>query len=79
MTATTVKNVWLDHFNENYYGRSKEAQDLKPFLKETYKGDVYLPWAVMERLMRQQDPDSDIIKVYINYYYLVVKIYKNLY
>lgn len=44
-----VKN-WKEIFTANYEGTSEEAKALKPFLKETYKGDVYIPWAVMERL-----------------------------
>src|SRR5690606_1595235 len=36
-----------------------EAKSLEPFLKTTYKGDVYIPWAVMERLTYMQDPSAE--------------------
>lgn len=50
---------WLKQFKENYEGKSPEAKALEPFLKENYKGDVYIPWAVMERLTYMQDPYAD--------------------
>lgn len=49
---------WLEQFNENYYGRSQVAKALKNVLLETYQGASYLPWAVMERAMYQQDPEA---------------------
>lgn len=47
---------WLKVFTANYEGTSKEAQSLQPFLKETYKGNVYIPWAVIEKLTYMCDP-----------------------
>jgi len=40
---------YIEVFNANYYGKSKEAKELEPLLKETYKGDSYIPWAVCLR------------------------------
>lgn len=48
---------WLKQWKENYEGRSKEHKDLEPFLKENYKGNIYIPWATMERLAIMQDPN----------------------
>lgn len=50
---------WRKQFIANYEGTSPEAKSLEPFLKTTYKGDVYIPWAVMERLTYMQDPSAE--------------------
>lgn len=49
---------WIEIFKANYNGTSEEAKALEPFLKTTYKGDVYIPWATMERLVYMQDPNA---------------------
>lgn len=54
---TKVK-TWKEQFVENYNGRSEEAQEVADFIKETYKGDSYIPWATMERLTYMQDPEA---------------------
>jgi hypothetical protein len=54
---------WAGLFYDNYYGRTPQAQSLEPFLKQTFKGNAYLPWAVMERLTYMQDPKATFIKV----------------
>lgn len=54
---------WKEVFKANYDGTSEEANALKPFLKETFKGDVYIPWAVMERLTRMCDENAEFINV----------------
>lgn len=54
---------WKEVFKANYEGTSEEAKSLQPFLKETFKGDVYIPWAVMERLTRMCDEDAEFINV----------------
>lgn len=54
---------WKDVFKANYDGTSDEAKALKPFLKETFKGDPYIPWAVMERLTRMCDENAEFINV----------------
>jgi hypothetical protein len=51
------KDVYLEQFNNNYYGRTKEAEELKDYLKDGFQGGTYIPWAVMQRLLKQQDPD----------------------
>lgn len=53
-----IKKSWKEVFIANYNGTSKEAKELEPFLKSTYKGDVYVPWAVMERLTYMCDEDA---------------------
>lgn len=54
---------WKEVFKANYEGISEEAKALQPFLKETFKGDVYIPWAVMERLTRMCDEDAEFINI----------------
>lgn len=56
--ADKTKKSWKEVFIDNYNGTSKEAKELAPFLKSTYKGDVYIPWAVMERLTYMCDEDA---------------------
>lgn len=57
MAEAKVKS-WKEVFTANYEGKSPEAKALEPFLKETYKGDVYIPWAVMERLVYMSDENA---------------------
>lgn len=57
MAEAKVKS-WKEVFTANYEGKSAEAKALEPFLKETYKGDVYIPWAVMERLVYMSDENA---------------------
>lgn len=49
---------WLDVYLKNYNGLSAEAKEIEPFLKQNYKGNSYIPWATMERLTYQQDPNA---------------------
>ena len=55
--------TWKEVFLANYNGESEEAKSLQPYLKETYKGDPYIPWAVMERLVYMCDPNAEFINV----------------
>lgn len=55
--------TWKEVFLANYNGESEEAKSLQPHLKETYKGDPYIPWAVMERLVYMCDPNAEFINV----------------
>lgn len=48
---------WLTQFIANYEGRSPEANDLQNYTKPSARGGVYIPWAVIERMARIQDPD----------------------
>lgn len=50
---------WLEQYNENYYGRSPQAKELEQFMKSNYQGSSYIPWATMERLVYQQDPEAN--------------------
>lgn len=58
MKVVEQKN-WLDQYKENYNGKSAEAKEIASYLKETYKGDKYIPWATMERLTYMQDPNAE--------------------
>lgn len=60
---TSGVKTWKDVFLANYNGESEEAKSLQPYLKETYKGDPYIPWAAMERLVYMCDPDAEFINV----------------
>ena len=55
--------TWKEVFLANYNGESEEAKSLQPHLKATYKGDPYIPWAVMERLVYMCDPNAEFINV----------------
>lgn len=52
-----MKN-WLEVYLSNYHGQSPEAKELEAFMKPNYKGNQYIPWATMERLTYQQDPEA---------------------
>lgn len=54
-----VKLTWVDQFKLNYEGKSGEARELEEFMKKNYKGNSYIPWAVIERMTYMQDPDAD--------------------
>jgi len=60
---TKVNKSWLDQYKENYEGKSAEANEVADYLKETYNGSSYIPWATMERLTYMQDPDAEFKKV----------------
>lgn len=70
-----MKN-WLEQYNENYYGQSNQAKELAECLKQTYSGANYLPWATMERLIYQQDPEAtfEIITHFAGQYAATQKI-----
>jgi len=55
-----IHETWKKVFNDNYLGISPEAKELELFLKKTYKDMAYIPWATMERMMYQQDPNADV-------------------
>lgn len=57
------KTMWRDLFVKNYRGETEEAKELAHFLKATYQGAKYIPWATMERLIYQQDPTAVFEKV----------------
>ena len=57
------KELWIETFKANYNGTSDEAKALEPYLKTTYKGDVYIPWATMERLVYMQDPEAKFTNI----------------
>lgn len=53
-----MNDKWLKQYKENYEGKSDEAKEVAEYLKETYNGASYIPWATMERLTYMQDPDA---------------------
>ena len=50
---------WLKLFKDNYEGKTNEAKEVADFLKNTYNGASYIPWATMERLTYLQDPGAE--------------------
>jgi hypothetical protein len=56
---TSTRETWLKFFNDNYNEASPQAQELKDYVKDNYKGISYIPWAVMERMVFQQDPGAE--------------------
>ena len=52
------KKTWLEQFLENYNGTSPEAKSLEKEIQQNYKGNSYIGWATMERLVYQQDADA---------------------
>lgn len=67
MTENNLQNerskTWIEQYLENYKGQSDEAKECNKFLKSNYKGDAYLPWAFMVRVMLQQDPDASFYSI----------------
>lgn len=61
--TTPVEKTWKDVFTANYEGTSEEAKALQPFIKHTYKGDPYIPWAVMERLTYMCDENAKFTNI----------------
>ena len=59
MKEENTKELWLKQFKENYEGKSEEAKEVADFLKDTYNGASYIPWATMERLTYMQDPNAE--------------------
>lgn len=47
---------WLGVFKANYNGETEEAKSIEEYIKNTYNGSKYVPWATMERLTYMQDP-----------------------
>jgi len=50
---------WLKLFKDNYEGKTAEAKEVADFLKNTYNGASYIPWATMERFTYLQDPSAE--------------------
>lgn len=49
---------WLEVFKANYNGETEEAKSIEEYIKNTYNGAKYVPWATMERLTYMQDPTA---------------------
>lgn len=56
-----TKDLWLKTFKDNYENKTPEAKELESYTKKNYKDNVYIPWATMERLTYQQDPDAEFL------------------
>jgi hypothetical protein len=54
-----MNDKWLKQYKDNYNGKSEEAKEIADFVKETYNGASYIPWATMERLTYMQDPNAE--------------------
>lgn len=57
---------WLKQFNDNYNGVSEQGKELEKHI-EKIKNASYIPWAVMERMIYQQDPSASFEKIYNKY------------
>lgn len=55
-------NNWLEVWRENYIEKSEIAQTVMSRSKPTYKGDLYLPWAVLVGALYQLDENAKIEK-----------------
>ena len=55
--------LWREAYRANYNGETPEAKELAKYVKSTYQGAKYIPWATMERLVYMQDPLADFEKV----------------
>lgn len=58
---------WSQMFSDNYYGKTEQAIELSEYVKSAFKGGNYIPWAVMQRMLYQQDPYAEF-KVCSNSY-----------
>lgn len=50
---------WLTMFESNYNGDTPQAKELEQYIKKNYNGSTYIPWATMERMVYQQDPNAE--------------------
>lgn len=50
---------WLTMFEANYNGETPQAKELEQYIKKNYNGSTYIPWATMERMVYQQDPNAE--------------------
>ena len=57
------ENKWLKQYKENYAGKSDEAKEVADYVKPTFNGAPYIPWATMERLTLMQDPEAKFEKI----------------
>jgi len=55
------KEKWLEKFTANYKGQTEEAKELQKYVKDGFQGGVYIPWAVMQRMIYMQDPEAQFI------------------
>lgn len=62
-TIEQYMDDWREAYLANYRGETPEAKELAEFLKSTYQGAKYVPWATMERLVYTQDPWATFEKV----------------
>lgn len=55
-------NNWLEVWMSNYVETSEIAQTVMSHSKQTYKGDTYLPWALLVGALYQLDENAKIEK-----------------
>lgn len=58
-----MEKKWSQVWSDNYHRKSDIAKMVAEHSKETYKGDVYVPWAIMVNALLQLDEDAVIEKV----------------
>ena len=58
-----MNDKWLKQYKENYEGKSAEAKEVAEYVKPTYNGAMYIPWATMERLTYMQDANAVFTKI----------------
>lgn len=58
-----MEKKWSQVWSDNYHRKSDIAKMVAEHSKETYKGDVYIPWAIMVNALLQLDEDAIIEKV----------------
>lgn len=52
---------WITMFEANYKGETPQAKELEQYIKKNYNGSTYIPWATMERMVYQQDPEAEFL------------------
>lgn len=65
-TTVSSNKTYLEMFKENYRGASPEGKELIEFLKKRESGRAtvdYIPWAVLVRMAKIQDPDFMLEKI----------------
>lgn len=54
---------WFDVWMDNYTNRTEVAQEVTKLAKSSFKGDIYIPWAVMLKALYALDENAVVEKV----------------
>lgn len=57
-----MNEKWLEVWRSNYANETSVAKRVMVGSKDTYKGDKYIPWALMVGALYELDPKADIEK-----------------